>query len=90
MSSEFLAPKSNIDSESEKPAMITIPEGMVSAEQQARIDAARVTAEPVIDVNAQVIAQQRVLNGQAEFARISAEVVEAARTARQASSLEEQ
>ena len=65
----------------EAPTMITIPEGLVTPEQQARIDQALTPEEPVVNEAQKANAEAELMRKQDELARASAEAVHAAETA---------
>ena len=71
-----------------KSEMITIPEGLLSPEAQARIDAALAPKEPIVNEEAQKIAQARIVESQQALSQASAEAVEAARTTNESLGIE--
>lgn len=63
------------------PEVISLPEGLISPEQQARVDEAMTTPEPMVDEAQQAIAQAELIRKQQELSQASAEAVHAAKTA---------
>jgi|GEM_PF-3339996 len=67
--------------EQESPVPITVPEGLLSSEEQSRINEILTTPEPIVNEAQKAIAEARMLEEQRKLQQASDQAVHAAKTA---------